>query len=237
MAKLPEWLENLFPRRPKNLPRFDLMSGEDINDYVAANLSMLSKQTTRSLIDAGWLDSAGPELFSRTNNGVFIARTNTSGQVTEANSSTINTSITRTNRISQFAMHPVVMATMVEGNVTEEIGRYGMVRTAQVSLATDGAGAHAATAIITAPAGFYPVCRLKRIISDVADADTELLFTVSGGALLGPAVIHITLVAGVVLELGTLFYDLTDATTINVAVANGPVSAAVWLEYEYWSET
>jgi hypothetical protein len=79
---------------------------------------------------------------------------------------------------------------------------------------------------------------LKRLISDVADAATTLARTVTGGALVGGANRVVAIVANTTLDLGDeLLYNLTDGSAINLAISGGPISAHVWVEYEYWSET
>jgi hypothetical protein len=125
------------------------------------------------------------------------------------------------------------------GSISEAAAEAGQIRTKIIPLATDGAGACAATAVHVGPTGYYPVVRLKRVICDTADPATTLTFTVTAGTLVGPASIVIALVASTVNTqmLDQLLYDLTDASQINVEVTGGPASKTIYLEVEYWSET
>lgn len=132
------------------------------------------------------------------------------------------------------SVHPTVQ----DGMTSATTAAKNYIRVAQIARDTDGAGACAAALLHTAVGAYYPVVRLKRITSSVADAATELLITTAGGgALLGPASKIIALVAGVTLEIDTLLYNLTDTTSISLAIQAGPLNSTIWLEYEYWSET
>jgi hypothetical protein len=126
-------------------------------------------------------------------------------------------------------------STSVNATLNQEMMR----KTKIMTFATNGAGAGAIQDLHTGPAGYYPVVRIKRVISNVADASSEFLFTVTGGALVGPAQVNCAIVAHTINTqmLDLLLYNLTDASTIHLAIANGPISANVYVEIEYWGET
>jgi hypothetical protein len=179
----------------------------------------------------GWIKAMElTGLYSQTSAGVWIAQRNASGQLTEANSSTL------VNWMLPITRH---LAPRVAGTSGLTAAGESYPRTKILTFATDGAGNAAAQAIHTGPAGYYPVVEFGKVISPGADASTEMLITVTGGALVGPAQVNIALVAytpNTQME-GILCYNLTDASVVSLAIANGPVSQNVYVRVYYWSET
>lgn len=210
------------------------MSPAGIIARVAASdptLAVVSALSVDEQIRIGWLGNPAVErLYELTSAGVWTPRTDTSGRVGVS-----DTSVQAYSLVSAYQSQRTIAAPSNSSTVALS----STPRRAQIAMNTDGSGVKAATTLHTGPTGYYPVVRLKRIVSDVADAATTINITVGGGgALLGPATFSITLVANVVLELNDLLlYNLTDASSILMAIADGPVSGTIWLEYEYWSET
>jgi len=239
-----DYIKGLFPWAPKNLPRFDLLSGEDIQDYVSANLAMLSKQTKRSLIDAGWFDSWATDLYSITSNGVLIARTNASGQLTDANGSATATAVSLAqgylNQYGRANGSPTVNA----GASTEAGGAAAHRKIGFMDITLDGAGDFAAAAITPgglAVGAYYPVIRLLGFIPTGTDAAVVFGFSVTGGALVGPAAITKAAVENTFTQFagdaGLHLWDITDASQLNIAITSTMNNAHVYLIYEYWCET
>ena len=111
-------------------------------------------------------------------------------------------------------------------------------RIAQIPLDTNAGGESAVVDLHAGPTGYYPVAKLLGIISSIADAATNMNFTVTGGALVGPATRAIALEAHTYLDLnGMQLWNLTDGSTLHARLTAGPVSGTIWLFYEYWSET
>ena len=104
--------------------------------------------------------------------------------------------------------------------------------------AADGGGAVAATNLVTTVAGYYPVLDSLLFYSTVADTFTATI-GVDAGALVGPAAHSITTVASTIntqLENG-LWYDLTDASQITIAIAGATVGMVIVCVLEYHYET
>lgn len=104
--------------------------------------------------------------------------------------------------------------------------------------AADGGGLVAATPLVSGPAGFYPVIDGLMLWSTVADTFTAN-FTPTGGAVVGPAVLSYTTVANVV-NLATekgLWYNLTDASVINIDISGATVGMVINCIVLYHYET
>ena len=105
-------------------------------------------------------------------------------------------------------------------------------------VAADGGGLVAATPLVTGPAGYYPVIDGLLLWSTVADTFTAN-FTPTGGAVVGPAALSYTTVASVVntaTEKG-LWYNLTDASVINIDISGATVGMVIHVVVFYHYET
>ena len=212
------------------------MDAAELIDFVArTGLTEISSWSAQDLVDIGWMESVSSKvslfgLYGITSAGLWTPIVNASGLVTEANSTLIYSNVRMLpNQSGSYVTAPSTTATSFA---------YKGKRIDQIPINTNAGGESLVVDLHTGPAGYYPVVRLKRIISNVADAATNLAITVSGGALLGPASQVINLQANIQLDLGDqLFYDLTDATVIRAQLTAGPVNGTIWLEIEYWSES
>lgn len=194
------------------------------------------------IIEMGWLPllQAGILFWETgTNKDLRFLSPTTAGLLTDANS--LNT----TNMVTYAYYKAVADSEPRVGPFNPTVSTpadNGRRRIGMLALTTDGIGAVAATALHTGPAGYYPVVKLLGVFSPVVDASTEFDFTVSAGALIGPARIDLALTAYGVTTIApygcpVFLWDLTDASVINVAVQGGPVTQTLYLIYQYWSET
>ena len=200
-------------------------------------LATISTWTQEELDRIGWTNNPIIDiLYGLTSAGTWTSIVDPSGHLEGAFDSSIETIVSQSRYMDSVNREPSVSGYIAPtgSNVVPLVRR-----TKILTFVTNGAGAAAAQALHTGPAGFYPVVRIKRVISNVIGGATEMLFTVTGGALVGPAQVNIALVAHTINEQmkDLLLYNLTDASVINLAINAGPISANVYVEVEYWSET
>ena len=203
-------------------------------------LASISLWDSRELIRTGFIDTPGQQtsiygLYGMDSTGVWKANKDTSGRdLTGAQVASL---------ISDYQVYLKNFATRsIKPSVASYVGTsagatQGQRRIALIKYTTDGSGDAAAQALHTGPSGYYPVLRLKKLWSAGSDAATTLNLS-SGGTLMGPPILTVTIVGNVVLDLGDLlYYVLTDGAAISLSIADGPVTSDVFIEIEYWSET
>ena len=165
---------------------------------------------------------------------------NTSGKVLSTEDSAVDiraynlTTSTATDAVARDRTEPCVSA-RPELAALPSYYKRKMV----VPLLTDGGGAYAAATFLTSAGAYYPVIDSILFVSPAADVNTVFTFSVTGGALVGQAAYTVNLVADTInrqLE-DVLMYDLTDASTFEVAIAGGPATTTITMIVYYHFET
>lgn len=110
-----------------------------------------------------------------------------------------------------------------------------------IAMLTLAGGVLAATELIAAVAGYYPVMKLKKIISDTTDTYT-LTFTNNDGDALdgligGVGAIACTANQATAALEDLVLYRVEEAKNIRVAISGGGGAEKITLEFEYWYET
>lgn len=212
------------------------MSPAGIIARVAANdpsLAIVSALSIQEQIRIGWIGNPAVEhLYELTSAGVWIARTDASGYSTDV--SALNSNVTNERQILGATTPGVSQPTTGQNDLV-----YKQPRIAYVAYTIQAGGGAPAQTFHTGPTGYYPVVRLKRIISDTTDATVTLTFSCATGTLVGLPAYTVALTASTVNTqlLDVLLYNLTDASAIACTPSNGTENQIIWIEYEYWSET
>lgn len=214
----------------------------------ATGLTVISGWSVQDKINIGFYDNpAVGKLLELTSAGVFTARTNASGQLTEANSTV---TIARQLLLAKNGLHPTV-AYMAEAMETVAVANNLMRRIVQVPL-TEAGGAIAATVIVPGSGGaYYGVCRIKKIWAPTGTTDPANTWTINseaGGAIVGPGTFSMNITAernhwadagaaGISGD-GILCYNTTDDKDILISAADlAAVGTTYYVEVEYWYET
>jgi len=216
------------------------MSPADIIAFEATNtLAVISTWSTEELIRIGWIGNPIVDiLYSMTSAGVWIARTNASGQETEANSSSINT---QTQNAVNFirAFSPTAHVSTITPT-SSTIAAYIHRRYVVVPIVLVG-GALADNVVIPALAGYYGVFRPLALIANTTDTYT-LTFqdeddAAASGLLAG--VINVACTEYIAADLSHcgVVYKPTDNKALEVDVSGGAGVEILALIGEYWYET
>ena len=210
-------------------------SPQDIAVRVADSnptLAQVSAMAVEEQIRIGWLGNPAVDiLYSLTSAGVWTPRTDASGLVEEANSTGIKAQTTiATYAVSRGRVTPYV------GSQALEQKRIPLIKQHEYTL--DGAGELAATALVDLLAGYFGVCRIKRVISDATDPNTILSFSSTSG-IVGPGSVTVALVEDTITEQlkDLLIYGTGDGEAINISITGGSAGATIWIETESWWET
>lgn len=186
----------------------------------------------------GWLNNPIIEtLYSMTSAGAWVAKRSSAGYELPLDS--ISTATACDNIANALFNAPPHVNALADQYLTAAAGIAGQRRTKILTHTCDGSGVAAAQAVFTPTSGYYPVVRLKHIISTVTEATALMNITVTGGALVGPAQISFSLGAGIIntQALDLLLYNLTDDATINIAWDSAGAAAVIRTQVEYWGET
>ena len=219
----------------KGLPDFSMMGAAElvawVTNYTLANLSKLPKGV---LVEAGWYDSYGVDLYTVTSAGVWIAARDTSGRLTDANSGSISSNI----GVMLYVRSPTVGSAPVSAVPAANAHR----RISMVNATSNAGGTlDADVNLMAAPTGaYYAVGRVISLqASQNVAAGATLIIQDTTGAI--RTVVLPALVANTptdVMEnvylwgahdtepifLDTTSHDLGNATTFVFTV-------------EYWAET
>ena len=162
----------------------------------------------------------------------------TSGRVTEVSAATIGVNTGYIANLASKAGIPLVVGPPYYNLGVGVLDNFHLRKNIVTLAAADGGGAVAATALVTGPAGYYPVIDSLLVYSTVADTFTATFAAVTG-ALVGPATHSITTVASTInrqLE-DLLLYNLTDASGITVAITGATVGMVISFVVYYHYET
>lgn len=218
------------------------LSPADIVAKVAtitlANISLLGSDELRRI---GWLDNPVIDiLYSLTSAGVWVAQTNASGLLTEANSSSISSHAGYSRYHIQANRSPMLASP--NDSPTSAIAAANQRRLAVVPITIAAGGAVTNTVIAPSLAGYKGRFIITGIISDTTDATVTIIFQDEDDALLTGC-----LAAGFALELtanvinktldGVCVYSGTAAKALEVDVSGVGAGAANLILYgEYFYE-
>lgn len=227
---------------------FHNRSPADIVAKVAIiTLANISLMGDKELERIGWIGNLIVErLYELTSAGVWIARTDASGRVTEANSATINTSLSPLSYIQRATISGVpetVAAINIADSEATQTNRHRRIVT--VPLLSNAGGGFDADQALTGvvAAGYYKVAKLLALMSIDAAAPSTVglyfsttthnkfrLITIS---TTGDAVPNTDL-AGI-----PIYYVDDDGENISLDVdCTGFGNAKNWIAVvEYWAET
>ena len=222
------------------------MSPDQIIAFVAINtLAVISTWSTDELIRIGWLGNPIVDiLYSLTSAGVWIARTDTSGRETEANSAAIKSNVEQSMWNLRASVPPTINGyPLSSANATAMVRKIGIL--ARTITANAGGTLDADIPIVAASGAgtlFFGVAELLNIRANQIVAAGATLVIQNGA---GVALAEITLpalTANTPLDLSGLRIfpaALTDNSEIYFDTTSHDLGNATvfTLEYNWWLET